>query len=546
MVSMKNGYVFYDRLKDSPDPHWKKLYTTALNEFSNIKTVDAGYEIKDVGNRLIEFGNMEQQKEKRLLQEIFGISFLGPISLSDYPKFIKILNETIGLKDQYRNLLVRLTQKQKIKKKDKKSGSGTGAYYFMSYLTTAIRENLESFLSGNRSNNLILNGDYNTWEGEIRKRIEEAINDAVIKMSQQTDTIDGEEVQIWRDAINLLNRTDDILNQFKSDVFKRYNLNNVIKDLYKWKQDELVKDKKNKSTKGLSTKIGKSMGITNNFSQVAGYIQEYIVAGMQSAAKGTSYGGGTLKSNMMKTDNIHLFSLEENIDLQTIFSQLNEELGSSSSLEESRVRLQKFYDNYLKKINDNFIIYENVKNYNLQGKRFGGFSGGSSMPVSILPDALSQMGYRKEAQALVHLLYNTISGAVGESNREDIVQNIRNIAASAVANFLFDDWNLIGKSSNNAIHIFNLDGVMVPLSYMMIAMGQAILDTEKNSTAYFRMKFHFPKEILYKNKIKVKHGESIYNYWDEQRADAEKNTTFTITFLSNFIGTLRSFLSAYN
>ena len=104
-----------------------------------------------------------------------------------------------------------------------------------------------------------------------------------------------------------------------------------------------------------------------------------------------------------------------------------------------------------------------------------------------------------------------------------------------MANFMFDDWTNIGVTTNNAIHIFSLDEVKIPLSYLLIATGKAMLNTISDPTSYFKVSFSVPNEIKYPEKIQdfdVNIG--MIGYWDEQRQIARKNSSFSIRFLSNF------------
>lgn len=531
MVYLKDGYVFYQRL-NSPDgqQNWKNLYQSAMSDFSSMELGSYQTTYSDIADRLISAGQAEQAKERRLLQEIFGVN-IGNISLNEYPKFIKTINELMGLKDQFQNLIV------KLRRNKGKERAPTAASYFDSYLSTAITKRLRGFIDTQKGMELIADGNYNGWIEELTGIIETSIEDAVKKMSEQKDKIDGEEVRIWAEAASLLQKTNGQLQQFKNDVFKRFNLQNVIREIFDWQTKRYQEQRK--TTRGLAKMVKGSMNMGEiGARSAAGFVEEYIVSSMQSMSRD----GGTLSSNMVKSDNIHLFSATVDISLDNIFQQLNDSL-TGNSLEKNRGIIENFYNNYLGKIKDGFIVFENVKNYSL-GNNFRGFSTGKSQPLSQLPSILNEIGLNIDGDSLVNLLYNTIGGAIGEDRQSYVRDQIRLSMSGAIANFLFDDWQMIGQSGDRSIHIFNLNGVLVPLSYLLISMGEAIKRVQRAPSDYFKVTFNMPGSILWPERVPMSDGENIYDYWEQQRQDVESRSTFSIKFLANFKSLLGQLIKA--
>ena len=531
MVYLKDGYVFYQRL-NSPDgqQNWKNLYQSAMSDFSSMELGSYQTTYSDIADRLISAGQAEQAKERRLLQEIFGAN-IGNISLNEYPKFIKTINELMGLKDQFQNLIV------KLRRNKGRERAPTAASYFDSYLSTAITKRLRGFIDTQKGMELIADGNYNGWMEELTEIIETSIEDAVKKISEQKDKIDGEEVRIWAEAASLLQKTNGQLQQFKNDVFKRFNLQNVIREIFDWQTKRYQEQRK--TTRGLAKTVKGSMNMGEiGARSAAGFVEEYIVSSMQSMSRG----GGTLSSNMVKSDNIHLFSATVDISLDNIFQQLNDSL-TGNSLEKNRGIIENFYNNYLSKIKDGFIVFENVKNYSL-GNNFKGFSAGTSQPLSQLPSILNEIGLNIDGDSLVNLLYNTIGGAIGEDRQSYVRDQIRLSMSGAIANFLFDDWQMIGQSGDRSIHIFNLNGVLVPLSYLLISMGEAIKRVQRAPSDYFKVTFNMPGSILWPERVPMSDGENIYDYWEQQRQDVESRSTFSIKFLANFKSLLGQLIKA--
>lgn len=521
MVYLKDGYVFYKRLNAADaQVNWKNLYQSAMSDFSSIELGAQQVTYSDISEKLIFAGQAEQNKERQLLRETFGIN-IDNLSLKDYPKFINAINELMGLKNQYRNLL------SKLKANKKKERAPTAASYFDSYLSTAITNRLASFIDTQKGIEIIANGDYNTWMQKVTDLINLAIEDAVKKASQEKDKINGQEVQIWSEIVALLQKTNGQLEQFKSDVFKRFNLQNIIRDIFDWQTKRYQEQRK--TTTGLKKNVIASMQLGEIGARAAdGFVAEYFGSSLQSMAKG----GGTLKSNMVKSDNIHLFSATVDINLDGIFQELNDSL-TGRTLEGNRTIIENFYNDFLSKIKDGFVVFENVRNYSL-GNNFRGFSAGSSQPLSKLPSVLDAIELNIDGEGLVNLLYNTIGGAIGEDRQSYIRDQTRLMMSSAIANFLFDDWQTIGQSGDRSIHIFNLDGVLVPLSYLLIAMGEAIRQVQRVPSDYFKVTFSMPGSILWPEKVPMSDGENIYDYWEQQRQDVESHSTFSIKFLANF------------
>lgn len=74
-----------------------------------------------------------------------------------------------------------------------------------------------------------------------------------------------------------------------------------------------------------------------------------------------------------------------------------------------------------------------------------------------------------------------------EDEHGTVNQELRNQMSELVAYFLFDDWNQIGASNSNSIHLFNLNGVNIPLSYLLIGLGTAIQEVDKSPSSFFEV-----------------------------------------------------------
>ena len=79
-----------------------------------------------------------------------------------------------------------------------------------------------------------------------------------------------------------------------------------------------------------------------------------------------------------------------------------------------------------------------------------------------------------------------MEGAIQSGDKENMREELNNTIAEAVAYLLFDDWSTIGdiQTGTQGIHVLSLDGLMIPLSYLLTATGEAMIETDAKS-------FHF-------------------------------------------------------
>lgn len=545
IYKMSDNYIFYNRLNVANTPQsgmWKRVYRSAMSDFNNNVRFFNNITYEDISKSLIRQGYVELEKEQNLLYLAFGIP-KKKIRIQDYPKYISEINKFIGLKDDYANLVQLINQGRKDKKgrthKDKERAYSVMAF-FDGYFTPVLRQKMDNFMRTSTAEQILLTGNDMAWEREMRRIIESSISETIQKLSQQKDIIGDKEVQVWqKTALKLLTMTEKQTKQLKSDIFKRYNMDKVIKELWTWEKEKFKQG--NKSQKGLSTKIKKSYNISEKKNRsISGFLDEYAssLAGEGIITEnGTTITRGVLKSNIAKTDSITIFSTSGRINLDNIFEMINSDLKKSSSLVEAEKIIENF-NNYLKALKDTFVIYESSKAYSL-GKNFRGFNSISSKPLSSLPSYLDRMGSKINGVELVQTLYNTIPGTIGAAQEGRVKENISLAMSEIMANFMFDDWKSIGVSTNNSIHMFKLDEIQIPLSYLLIGAGTAMQQISAIPTSFFKVSFSLPKEILYPIKVGEEDGsfsmeKGMEGYWDEQRQVVETSAKFSVRFLSNF------------
>ena len=115
---------------------------------------------------------------------------------------------------------------------------------------------------------------------------------------------------------------------------------------------------------------------------------------------------------------------------------------------------------------------------------------------------------------------------------------------------MFDDYTTIGvdQSGGNALHVMDLNGIIMPLSVVLSALAQAI---EQGDREDFRqivdVNIHAPK-ILYQNieeeldYVKLTGAYSAWIAWEHQREVALDQTKIATHFLKAFQDIVRAYL----
>lgn len=529
--SMEDNYVFYERLShDTAQSHiWNKLYTTAMSEFSDRLTFFNVVNPNTIGNSLISQGYIEQEKELNFLNQAFGIQD-SKIHISEYAKYINQINDIIETIDEYKrvsNLLKSDKTKKTTSKENLKAIVSAIDKSFYSY----FYQDLTNFF--NRNNDIIYLNNITAFTVKIEEIASRAIEKSIKNLDIDKVEIKNENTRIWLDVLKLLRKSEKQFQRLNSVLFQRYDLDSILSNLYKWDKDR----KKNniKGVAGLSKQIKINSEIKakefNNIDKIIKQVDNFLSGNYSLTESGTKKIGGT-GTNIQ---NMKLFSVAGRIGLDEMLEQYSNKVLNENSLEDIALKIENF-TNKISSFRDIFVIYEAV---DLDVDK--GLAG--SYPLSMLPSFLDRIGTKVDGDKLVSVLYNTIPGAIGADRIGEIKENISLAMSEAMAGYLFQDWEYIGNSTSNSIHIFNLDGIKIPLSYLLIATGQTILDISSNPSSYFEVDFNLPNGILYPNRIiPFDHSIGMEGYWDEQRQAAIAGSNFSIRFLEGFKGRIRSLL----
>ena len=112
---------------------------------------------------------------------------------------------------------------------------------------------------------------------------------------------------------------------------------------------------------------------------------------------------------------------------------------------------------------------------------------------------------------------------------------------------LFDDFSTIGvvsENSGNAIHIMNLNGIMMPMSVILSMLADAIESvSEEEIRKLVNVNIKAPA-ILYKEQKDQEEAfpGNSHAAWEYQKQYALENTQITAKFLKNFRSFVQSIL----
>jgi hypothetical protein len=261
----------------------------------------------------------------------------------------------------------------------------------------------------------------------------------------------------------------------------------------------------------------------------------------------------------MSTDTVSMYDYSIEIDtnkqVQAVLEELNQQLAESTSLVNAVKRMEEFYNNNLSKLDDSFIVYGSTKSYTLS-ESFSGFHKGGEQSLENAAYYLEQaeMGDKEKVEGLIHAAYNTADGAILSDKKVFYREQLKSNLMSAIAELLFDDWVTLGeyKGGATAIHVLQLEGLELPLSVLLVAVGKAMANTAEDMERLVKIKVTLPESVIedYKNNpIQVPAGLSgrdvqnfILDKWNEQAKLARQQSSFRVTFLTNFKSIIKEWI----
>lgn len=552
------GYVVYDDTRRSNSVAWESARLAQKEKieswYATLNVRPSAQQYVDVGQYLINLGEMERQKEIALMKSVLGEGFSTP---ENEKMLIEQFNQVIIGKDQYEDALHRI---EIALSKNGKGLAPTISSLFTSKLNTIF---------GRKINELIKKElkDADTDEkieaslDRMEKNIVEVFNNSVDKAweetlkYQNTSKTDDEygSLKGYEDLYNLYKSNEAFQKIFKESIGKTFSIDKVKEIISKNREKIKSNQKNNKRMTGWSW-ANKALSLKSRIGSVGGSINETVnmirdsVSDLVIGANG-SRTARQVVSNKLKTDNIIIFQTEATIDeqaLDEILAEMSQDMDATKNLIEAHREMKKYWDKHLSKLNEGFIIFKSGKAYGLNNiSKYGGFKGTEKFSLSNLKELPKspKLSDNIDINKFVMVIANTIPGAVLADSYENIREWLYIYVTESITSLMFDDWEQIGTIAEgqrtNAIHVLTLNDINIPLSVFLISAGQALIeavDKTNKTTDFIRLTVHKSK-ILYPNEDSYEYENDkpmVGRAWNTQRDDALQNYSITVNFYKNF------------
>lgn len=553
-------YVYYERLKSTHIPEYINLYYRAKQGFS-WETSYSNTSLRSIGEYFHSLASGELEKEKKLLSTIFGRDF-GNLSYANFggntdqkgqlfaKELIESINIALGLENVFRRNLSII-----LKSKGKKGVFSHFDTYFKQVwegkggkggVAEEIANELKNALDANPSTDLAI-----LAKEILDKKMPDIVKEAIRRMlSAETEL--GKKNSEYQNAyervlqalddVNFKSQTNELINFF----IKTYQLDQLSDFMAKnYENQEAYKniENKEKGNFNISTNVAQRAGLT--LEMIENYITNLVAQGIGSG------GTGDIKYSMesvhtggknVKPDNIILINANASIAKKWM------EEDKFGGRQENVLAIKNLQQK-LSGINDGFIIYTTAKNYTLN-KRFqetlNGYPAGKMTSLQNFNAAAWNIEINTDA--LITTVMQLIPGAVGEGNDDAV----KTALSRAIAAALFDDFNTIGQEVNiggslTSIHLFDLQGVLMPFSYYLQLLGDAFTSVggfgdinDERIRQLISVDIEVPPSIMFPTQAQ----QNLYyiatgnNPWNAQAKDALNNSRIGFHFLAG----LRSIL----
>ena len=541
------GYVYYNRIYDDfhKDDSIKgrsmmRAYYGAKSaiSFYGVRDTTSGRNkrIKEVSEYLKQQGRAEFEKEKKLLMykypELFAAHEID-FDLDDKDSmmdFIRIYSEMLSSKDIFESALDRMSAA--LASQGSKKVGATVWRYFPTYLTNALTKFLqdrEDDLSAQVAADEEGFPDY--LHDLLTSNLDDIMDDAINRMlrSKRTNKND-EQVQPYLEFRKALNANPQSKAIFRAGLQKIYGLSGIIDRLSENFSTDISSNwtgKNGKKTRGFSSslesKVQIKVGLNRGGGQQGGLATEEAAARLVEVLNEDMSAVRTGQTNVKADYIISVGGWDLNdLDLEESVNGVGRERG-----QQLVDAIDKILDDYDK----GFLVYVNAKDYmTATTDNFKGFKSGEPIKLS----KYQSLSLRSGADAasvnkFVGAIMNTMKYAVGERYRVDLTT----LLAGDLATFLFDDFKTIGdnapQDSVNRLHLFLLNSVYVPLSYLLYWSGIAIEEAAdgRNINNYFSASI---------SNTEISYPDPPYNsaMWEQQRQDALDKIKVGGKFLKNF------------
>lgn len=545
-------YVYYQRLMDKyesePNKKLGKVMSNRLNAFT-----EESSNKENIASYFMNMANIEFNKEKKMLENYFETKINYSLNDKDFTKKLIItLNEALNIKDVFeRNLQVLLnnngqknliswfpTYFDKAFKQAWSYGIKTSDWNVPIHIP-CIREVLKRVLKKQ------LPEDDEQLLEVITKILDTYLDDitryaVVLMFDAGVEThVDKKYQTAYQEVAAAMKNMTKSAQQYICDLKEIFHLGEI--------SDIFYTNIKDNNLGKITTKV--SGHSHKNIHQTGGYNMESFINFTVNEVVSKGLSPKNAKRNIVKSYRTGdtgqkadvIFTIGINTNAVEKFL-LENDFGTRVKDRDALQDLQK----RVKDLKDGFIVYVNAKNYTVRSDFSSyGFSAGQAIKLRAFSDMLS--GLIKDARLFTLGLMNTIPGAINEKNYDAM----RTSMARTIATFLFDDFSTIGTemkgdTGTNAIHLFSLQGIYVPLSWFFYQLAKAFGNKKGLTSGLVRVTINKPSQIKYPEPRKTRAAlPEQYNNpgeaWRAQRDEALDQ----IKIQMHFLGAIKQLLSEF-
>ena len=527
--------VYFNRLtRDAEKPKARPELLTTYN-IANANYVELSAEHHGFGGaaHILAMAEAEAEKEQEMLRQIFGVNL--NIDLSQ-PGAIKLLTETINDVFEFRSIYER--NKAMIMSDNFKGAKGIYSHFptYFEHAFNKAKPGILNYISNAMTTNISLEASAaakQAFDQFLPSIIQGALREMFTKANvEMSTTVSQEHRNAYMEMFHFITKFKS-QNMFTQGLTQAWGLDKASEEFAKQFSNSKKIPKTGVIEKGATAAFN---SISNNYHQKGGYSLEVLidqalamtVQGINScpnisATAGMVKGAGKFEA---RADNVFYFNVNG-----TVVDNAMEQVRQDDS-RENVVNIFSNLGTQLDKVKDGFIVYVNDKNYTLNDNfmRRGGMSAGASWSLRQVQGLLG--GIVGNIDQVVYNILQNGKGAIKEGD----TSNTSQVLAEGIAYYLFDDYTTIGNPGGNAIHVMGLQGMLIPLSAFLYALGSALNSIEVAPSAYVKVNIS-PNAVNDSNEASY-----FMPNWIRQYNESMDNTKISIHFMENFIGFVRGYL----
>ena len=531
VYTRKSTNDFWENRRDAAEkltPHYQFTPIQESNIYNFIKTA----------------GDFEQKKEEDFLSKFYTLESLQGATITD--KF----NLLFQSKANYDAINKRLKYIISTKQNEKNKTSKKHEYYtgmapnlsslFASYLETSLstamskaREKITADMPLDR----------------MRDLFEDAFETATLEASDKmTDIIIDNNYGVgdeWKPINEILQSDKNARDLFMGVIKQAVGTENIDTML-----TTMRAQKNPAATKQTArTLVRKNLKLASQTAQIGGTVAEQAmtmlmksILGLKGGAKNSAgelrfkFAGEGIYGNQVRTDSVMLFSTNLDVDLDSIMTELNEDLSSNKNMMEAYKKFQNFYNKTQKSMDELYAVFINSKNYSV-GHDAHNYTQHQSGTMEELPGFLDRAGFSVgSVRNFLLTAYNTGKDTIRENIATQFMNDCVNALKAMAAKLMFDDYEQIGQGDAKSIHMFYLSGKYIPSSVVFHSMAEAFKEAKEQSKATVTLpgpaKYDGPHSYGIKAEHDADFKEKLMEKWREEaervRTEAKWEVQFTL------------------